>query len=403
MITRRFLLQSAAAAAAYSSQGFRPAWAANAPGITDTEIKIGQTMPYSGPLSAYGVIGRTEAAYFKMINEQGGVNGRKINLISLDDGYSPPKTVEQARRLVEQEQVAFLFQTLGTPTNVAIRQYLNDNKVPQLFVSTGAATFSDPQHFPWTIGFIPNYQTEARIYAKQILSTKPDGKIAVLYQNDDFGKDYLIGLKDGLGADHAGMVIKEVSYETSEPTVDSQIVTLQGSDADVFLIAASPKFAAQAIRKAYDIGWTPVRYMSYVSQSIVSVMRPAGVEKSKGVMTAIYGKDPSDARWKDDPDFKEYAAFIAKYMSPNDLIDSNAVYGFQLSATMVQVLKQCDADLSRENIMKQAANLKDFEPPMLLPGIKVNTSPTNYSPIRQMQLATFNGESWEQFGDVLSG
>ena len=263
--------------------------------------------------------------------------------------------------------------------------------------------FADPQHFPWTIGWQPNYQTEARIYCKHILSTKPDGKIAVLYQNDGFGKDYLIGLKDGLGADHAGMVIKEVSYETSEPTVDSQIVTLQSSGADVFLIVATPKFAAQAIRKAYDIGWMPVRYMSLVSQSIAAVMKPAGVEKSKGVITAIFGKDPTDARWKDDPGFKEYAAFIAKYMSPNDLIDANAVYGFGLGATMVQVLKQCANDLSRDNIMKQAANLKDLELPMLLPGIKVKTSPDNFSPIRQMQLATFNGESWEQFGDILSG
>jgi branched-chain amino acid transport system substrate-binding protein len=370
---------------------------------TDTEIKIGQTMPYSGPLSSYGVIGRAEAAYFKMINEQGGVNGRKLNLISLDDAYSPPKTVEQVRRLVEDEKVAFLFQTLGTPPNLAIRQYLNDNKVPQLFVSTGAATFSDPQHFPWTMGWQPNYQTEAKIFAEHILKTKPDAKIGALYQNDGFGKDYLIGLKDGLGADRSGMVIKEVSYETSEPTVDSQIVTLQGSGADLILIAATPKFAAQAIRKAYDIGWMPVRYMTDVSQSVAAVMKPAGPEKSKGVITAVYGKDPTDARWKDDLGFKEYAAFITKYMSPNDLIDASAVYGFGVGATMVQVLKQCDDDLSRENIMRQAANLKDLELPMLLPGIKVNTSPDNFSPIRQLQLAVFNGESWEQFGDILSG
>src|SRR5580658_4245708 len=257
MITRRFLLQSAAAAAAYSAQGFGAARAENAPGVTDTEIKIGQTMPYSGPVSAYGVIGRTEAAYFKMINEQGGVNGRKINLISLDDAYSPPKTVEQVRRLVEEEKVAFLFNTLGTPSNLAIRQYLNDNKVPQLFVATGAATFSDPKQFPWTMGWQPNYRTEAKIFGQHILKTKPDAKIGVLYQNDGFGKDYLIGLKEGLGPDHAGMLIKEVSYETSEPTVDSQIVTLQGSGADVVIFAATPKFAAQAIRKTYDLGWTP--------------------------------------------------------------------------------------------------------------------------------------------------
>ncbi len=400
MITRRTFLKSSAAAAALAA-GAGSAHADNAPGVTETEIKIGQTMPYSGPASAYGVIGRAGAAYFKMINEQGGINGRKINFISLDDAYSPPKTVEQVRRLVEDEKVAFLFNTLGTPPNLAIRQYLNDNKVPQLFIATGAATFSDPQHFPWTIGWQPNYQTEAKIFGKHILQTKPDAKIAALYQNDGFGKDYLIGLKEALGADHAGMIVKEASYETSEPTVDSQIVALQSSGADVFLIAATPKFAAQAIRKAFDIGWTPVRYMTDVSQSIASVMKPAGLEKSKGVITAVYGKDPTDARWKDDPGFKEYSAFIGKYMSPNDLIDASAVYGFGTGATMVQVLKQCGNDLSRENIMKQAANLKDLELPMALPGIKINTSPDNFSPIRQEALAKFNGESWEQFTEIL--
>jgi len=399
MFTRRSFLQSSAAAAAFAASA-SAARAENAPGVTDTEIKIGQTMPYSGPASAYGVIGRAETAYFKMINEQGGINGRKINLISLDDGYSPPKTVEQVRRLVEQEQVAFLFNTLGTPSNLAIRQYCNDNKVPQLFVATGAATFSDPKQFPWTMGWQPNYQTEANIFAQHILQTKPAAKIGLLYQNDGFGKDYLIGLKDGLGANHSGMVIKEASYETSEPTVDSQVVTLQGSDADVFLLAATPKFAAQAIRKAFDIGWSPARYVTDVSQSIASVMKPAGLDKSKGVITAVYGKDPTDARWKDDPGFKQYAAFIAKYMSPKDLIDSNAVFGFGAAATMIQVLKQCGNDLSRENVMKQAANLKDLELPMSLPGIKINTSPDNFSPIRQEALASFNGESWEQFGEL---
>src|SRR5271157_1999390 len=397
MITRRSFLQSTAAAAFAASAGSARA---ETPGVTDTEIKIGQTAPYSGPASSYGVIGRTEAAYFKMINEQGGVNGRKINLISLDDGYSPPKTVEQVRRLVEEEKVAFLFNTLGTPSNLAIRQYCNDNKVPQLFVATGAATFSDPKQFPWTMGWQPNYQTEANIFAQHILQTKPDAKIGVLYQNDGFGKDYLIGLKDGLGANHSGMVIKEASYETSEPTVDSQVVTLQGSGADVFLIAATPKFAAQAIRKAFDIGWTPVRYMTDVSQTIANVMKPAGLEKSKGVITAVYGKDPTDARWKDDAGFKEYSAFIAKYMSPADLIDANAVYGFGVTPTMVQVLKQCGNDLSRENVMRQAANLKDLVLPMTLPGVTINTSPDNFSPIRQEQLEMFNGRSWELFGEL---
>jgi branched-chain amino acid transport system substrate-binding protein len=394
-------LQSSAAAVAFTA-GASPSRAANAPGVTDTEIKIGQTMPYSGPASAYGVIGKADAAYFKMINDQGGVNGRKINLISLDDGYSPPKTVEQVRRLVEQEQVAFLFQTLGTPPNAAIRQYLNDNKVPQLFVATGAAIFGDPQHFPWTIGLQPNYQIEARIYAKHILATKPDAKIGVLYQNDGFGKDYLIGLKDVLGPDKASMIVKDASYETSEPTVDSQVVTLQGSGADILLIAATPKFAAQAIRKAFDIGWTPVRYVSNVSNSITSVMKPAGFEKAKGLITGNYNKDPNDPTWKDDAGYKEYAAFVAKYMSPVDLSDANTVNGFAASAVMVQVLKQCGNDLSRENIMKQALNLKDFQGAMVLPGIKVNTSADNYYPLRQLQLSTFNGVSWELFGNVIS-
>jgi branched-chain amino acid transport system substrate-binding protein len=402
MINRRTFLQSSAAAAAFAAR-VSSARADNAPGVTDAEIKIGQTMPYSGPASAYGVIGRTEAAYFKMINEQGGINGRKINLVSLDDGYSPPKTVEQVRRLVEQEQVAFLFNTLGTAPNVAIRQYLNDNKVPQLFVSTGASMFSDPKHFPWTMGFNPNYQTEAHIYGKYILATKPDAKISVLYQNDGFGKDYLIGLKEALGADRAGMIVKEASYETSEPTIDSQIVTLQGSGADLIVIGATPKFGAQAIRKTFDLGWTPVRIVSNVSSSVNAALKPAGLEKSKGLITATYGKDPNDPRWKDDPGLKAWKDFTTKYMSPTEFTDLNAVYGFGAAATMVQVLKQCGSDLSRENIMRQAANIKDLVLPMGLPGAAINTSPDNYSPIRQMQLSMFNGESWELFGDLLTG
>ena len=402
MINRRTFLQSSAAAAAFAAR-VSSARADNAPGVTDAEIKIGQTMPYSGPASAYGVIGRTEAAYFKMINEQGGINGRKINLVSLDDGYSPPKTVEQVRRLVEQEQVAFLFNTLGTAPNAAIRQYLNDNKVPQLFVSTGASIFSDPKHFPWTMGFNPNYQTEAHIYGKYILATKPDAKISVLYQNDGFGKDYLIGLKEALGADRAGMIVKEASYETSEPTIDSQIVTLQGSGADVIVIGATPKFGAQAIRKTFDLGWTPVRIISNVSSSVNAALKPAGLEKSKGLITATYGKDPNDPRWKDDPGLKAWKDFTTKYMSPTEFTDLNAVYGFGAAATMVQVLKQCGNDLSRENIMRQAANIKDLVLPMGLPGAAINTSPDNYSPIRQMQLSMFNGESWELFGDLLTG
>jgi branched-chain amino acid transport system substrate-binding protein len=402
MISRRSFLWASGISTVALASAWRLVFAANAPGITDSEIKIGQTMPYSGPASAYGVIGRTEAAYFKMINEKGGVNGRKLNFISLDDGYSPPKTVEQTRRLVEQDQVAFIFQSLGTPSNAAVRSYLNDNKVPQLFPSTGASMWNDPKNFPWTIGFNPSYQTEAHIYAKSILQNNPSAKIGVLYQDDGFGKDYLVGLKNALDANYAAIVIKEVSYEVSEPTVDSQIVTLQDSGADNFLVAATPKFAAQAIRKAYDIGWRPTRYLSYVSNSVATVLKPAGLEKSKGIISANFNKDPTDARWKDDAGYKEWAAFAAKYMTPTDLTDINGAYAFGAAATMVQVLKQCDNDLSRENIMRQAANLKDLELPMLLPGIKINTSPDNFSPIRQMQLATFNGESWILFGDLLS-
>jgi branched-chain amino acid transport system substrate-binding protein len=402
MITRRSFLQSSVAAAALATSA-GSARADNAPGVTDTEIKIGQTMPYSGPASAYGVIGRTEAAYFKMINEQGGVNGRKINLISLDDAYSPPKTVEQVRRLVEDEKVAFCFQTLGTAPNLAIRQYLNDNKVPQLFVSTGASVFSDPEHFPWTMGYNPNYQTEAHIYAKDILKTKPDGKIALLYQNDGFGKEYLKGLQDVLGADHAGMLVKTESYETSEPTVDSQIVTLQGSGADILIIAATPKFAAQAIRKSFDLGWNATRYLSNVSPSIATVLKPAGLDKSKGLITSAYVKDPTDETQKDDPGIKAWKDFCDKYMSQKEFIDVNATYAFGAAQVLIHVLKQCGADLSRENIMKQAASIKDFEVPVLLNGLTINTSPTNFSPIRQMQLARFDGESWRLFGDLIVG
>jgi branched-chain amino acid transport system substrate-binding protein len=402
MFTRRSFLQSGAAAAAFAARA-GSARAENAPGVTDTGIKIGQTMPYSGPLSAYGVIGRTDAAYFKMINEQGGVNGRKINLISLDDAYSPPKTVEQTRRLVEEEQVAFIFNSIGTPTNAAIRQYLNDNKVPQLFLESGASLFSDPQQFPWTMGYLPAYQTEAHIYAKHILATKPDAKIAVLYQNDSFGKDYLIGLRDVLGPDRAGMIVKEASYEVSEPTVDSQMVTLQGSGADVFLIAGVAKFAAQAIRKSFDLGWSAARYLAYVSQSLSAVLKPAGLDKSKGLISAGFVIDVNDPRLNEDPGLKQWKEFTAKYMSATEFADTNAARGFGEAATMVQVLKQCGDDLSRDNIMKQAANLKGFHPPMFFPGITVDTSPDNFRPIRRLQMVSFNGESWEPFGEMLSG
>ncbi len=403
MISRRRLLQTTAASAALIAAPSIRTWAASAPGITDKEIKIGQTMPYSGPASAYGTIGKAELAYFKMINEQGGINGRKINLMSLDDGYSPPKTVELVRRLVEQEGVAFTFQTLGTPCNSAIHKYMNDHKVPQLVVATGATKWADPKNFPWTIGWQPNYQTEAIIYSKDILANHPNAKVGVLYQNDDFGKDYLIGLKAGLGAKYGSMVVKEVSYEATDPTVDSQIVTLQGAGADTLVTAALPKLAAQAIRKAYDIGWKPLHYMTNVSISVASVLEPAGLEKSVGLISAGYEKDPTDPRWANDQGYKDWRAWMAKYYPDGSLSDLNNAYGYSVAMTLVQTLKQCGDDLSRENVMKQAASLKEMSLPMLLPGVKVATSATNFSPIKQMQLEKFDGKIWQLFGDVLSG
>jgi branched-chain amino acid transport system substrate-binding protein len=400
MISRRLFLQSAVGAACFPLMA-TAAKAADAPSVTGTEIKIGQTMPYSGPASAFGVIGRTEVAYFKMVNDQGGISGRKINLISLDDAYSPANTVEQVRRLVEHEQVALIFGSLGTPTNIAVRQYLNDNRTPQLFVASGASVFADPQHFPWTMGVLPSYQTEARIYAKHILATRPDAAIAVLYQNDGLGKDYLLGVKDVLGPDRAGNV-KAASYEVSEPTVDSQVIALQGSGADIFLIAATPKFAAQAIRKCSDIGWNPARYLSYVSASIASTLKPAGLDKSKGLITTAFAIDPTDSRYKDDPGMIAWKQFTSGYMSPAEFAEPNAVTGIFSAATMVQTLKQCGDDLSRENIMRQAANMKNFHAPMLLPGVNIDTSADQFRPIRQLQLRRFDGERWDLLGDVVS-
>jgi branched-chain amino acid transport system substrate-binding protein len=380
-----------------------PSLAGDIPGVTASEIKIGQTMPYSGNASAYGTIGRSELAYFKMINEEGGINGRKIDLISLDDGYSPPKTVEQVRRLAEQEGVAFFFNTLGTPPNTAIQKYLNDRKIPQLFVATGASKWGDPEHFHWTIGFQTDYRTEARIYGKYLLQNKPDAKIAVLYQNDDFGKDYLIGLKEVLGADKAKLVVQEASYEVSDTTIDSQVVSLQASGADTFVLAATPKFAAQAIRKVYDIGWKPLFIMSDVSASVGGVINPAGPEKAVGIITAAYLKDPVDPTWKDDPGMKQWRDFMAKYYPEGDVTDGFNVYGYTIGQALVQVLKQCGNDLSRENVMKQAANLHDLELPAFLPGIKANTSATDYYPVKQMKLQRWDGKSWDLFGDVISG
>ena len=371
------------------------------PGVTDTEIKIGQTMPYSGPASAYGAIGRAEMAYFQMVNEQGGINGRRIDFISLDDAYSPPKTVEQIRRLVEQEEVLFIFQSLGTPSNTAIHKYMNARKVPQLFVATGATKWGDPQNYPWTMGWQPNYQTESHLYAKFLLQKKPDARIAVLYQNDDYGKDYLKGFHDGLGKQAEKLIAKEVSYEVTDPTVDSQVVTLQASGADTLFIIATPKFAAQAIRKVYDVGWRPMTFLNNVSSSVAAVLQPAGLEKSVGLITALYLKDPTDPQWGNDPPMKTWLAWMKKYYPEGDVKDGLNVYGYAVAQTLVQSLKQCGDDLTQENVMRQAANLKNFEVPVLLPGISINTSPNDFYPIEQVQLARFDGKRWVLFGDVL--
>jgi branched-chain amino acid transport system substrate-binding protein len=373
------------------------------PGVSDTEIKIGNTVPYSGSASALGVIGKSEAAYFAMINEQGGVNGRKISLISRDDGYSPPKTVEQVRRLVEEDQVLLLFSTLGTPPNTAIRGYLNDNKVPHLFIATGADKWNDPKHYPWTIGWLPSYRLEARVYARYILKNLPDAKVAVLYQNDDFGKDYLIGLREGLGDRADKMIVAKQTYETTDPTVDSQVVALQGSGADVLLTAAIPKFAAQAIRKVYDIGWKPTHFLTYASSSVGLVMRPAGLEKGVGVISATCLKDPTDPQWQDTPEYKEWAAWMKKYNSSANITDIFTVDAYSRAQTMVAVLKASGDNLTRDSVMKQAASIHELKLPMLLPGITLSTSVDDYAPIKQMQLERFDGTTWRLFGEVISG
>ena len=371
------------------------------PGASDTEIKVGSTNPYSGPASAYGVIGRAEAAYFKMLNEQGGLNGRKINFISLDDGYSPPRTVEQVRKLVEEEQVLFLAGTLGTPTNTAIHKYINAKKVPHIFVNTGATKWGDPKNFPWTMGFNLNYQAEGRIYARYILENKPGAKIAILYQNDDYGKDYVKGLKDGLG-DRAGkMVVAEASYEVTDPSIDSQIVSLKASGADTFYNVTTPKFAAQAIRKVYDIGWRPLHILNNVSASVGSVLTPAGLEKSKGLITALYLKDPLDEQWQNDEDMKAYKAWFKKYYPEGDIRDSFNVSGYVIAYGVAYVLKQCGDELTRENVMKQMTSISGLEVPMMLPGVKWTTSPEDYFLIESGQLARFDGKEWKRFGRVI--
>ena len=371
-------------------------------GATDSEIKIGNVEAYSGPASAYGIIGKTEDAYFKMINDQGGINGRKINFISYDDGYSPPKTVEQIRKLIESDEVLLVFNALGTPTQTAVQKYQNAKKVPQLFVATGASKWNDPKDFPWTMGFQPSYRVEARIFAKYILKTKPDAKVAVFYQNDDFGKDYVLGLKEVFGDKSSSIIVAEESYETTEPSIDSHIVKLKGTGADVLVNISTPKFAAQAIKKIAELEWKPMHVMTDVSISIGAVMKPAGLEASEGVLSATYIKDASDPQWKDDEGMKKFMAFIDKYMPGANLADTNLVYGYAAAQTMIKVLQQCGDNLTRENVMKQAASLKDFTADTFLPGVKVNTSPTDFAPIEQLQMMQFRGGKWVMFGDVIS-
>ncbi len=369
------------------------------PGASDTEIKIGNIMPYSGPASAYGTIGKVEAAYFNKVNAEGGINGRKIKFVSLDDGYSPPKTVEQARKLVEEEEVLLIFNSLGTPTNSAIHKYMNQKKVPQLFVATGATKWGDPQHFPWTMGWQPNYQAEGKIYALHLLDTKPDGKVGILFQNDDYGKDYVKGFEDGLGDKAKTMIVAKVSYETSDPTIDSQMVTLKASGADVFFNVTTPKFAAQAIKKAAEIGWKPLHYLNNVSGSVGSVLTPAGLENSVGIITTQYAKDPTDPQWADDQGYKEWKAFMDKYYPDGNLKDASNVFGYGVAQTMVEVLKRCGDNLTRANVMKQAASL-DITLPMLLPGVNIKTSADDFYPIEREQLIRFNGKSYDRFGKV---
>jgi ABC-type branched-subunit amino acid transport system substrate-binding protein len=389
------LLAAALATSAHAQKKYDP-------GATDTEIKIGNIMPYSGPASAYATIGKTEAAYFNKLNAEGGINGRKINFISYDDGYSPPKAVEQARKLVESDEVLLIFNSLGTPSNSAIQKYMNARKVPQLFVSTGAAKWNDPKNFPWTMGWQPNYQTEARIYAAYILKELPGKTIGILYQNDDFGKDYVIGLRDGLGDQANKLILIESSYETAAPTVDSQVVQIKGANPDIFLNIATPKFAAQAIKKIAELNWHPVHFLTNVSGSIGSVMKPAGYENDQGILTTAYLKDPKDPTWKSDLAMNEWRAFMTKWYPEGDQDDAATVFAYGVAKGLQQVLKQCGDDLTRENVMKQAANL-NLEIGIYLPGTRIKTSPTDFAPLEQLQMMRFKGESWELFGPLMSG
>jgi branched-chain amino acid transport system substrate-binding protein len=372
------------------------------PGASDSEIKVGNIMPYSGPASAYGMIGKTEEAYFKMVNDNGGINGRKINFVTYDDGYSPPKAVEQARKLVESDEALLIFNALGTPSNSAIQKYMNAKKVPQLFVATGASKWNDPSQFPWTMGFQPSYRSEARIFAKYILQTKPDAKVAVFYQNDDFGKDYLAGLKDVFGDKAAKLIIAEESYEVAEPSIDSHLVKLKSTGADVLVDITTPKFAAQSIKKVGELGWRPLHLLTDVSVSIGAVMAPAGLDNSEGVMSAGYLKDITDDQWAKDEGMKKFSAFLDKYMPGTNRADLNLEYGYAAAQTMSHVLQQCGDTLTRECVMKQAASLRDYKPDTLVPGIRVNTSTTDFAPIEQLQMMRFKGGKWEMFGDVIS-
>jgi len=371
-------------------------------GATDTEIKIGQTVPFSGPASAYSSIGKTQAAYFKMLNEQGGINGRQINLIQYDDAYSPPKAVEQVRKLVESDEVLFTFQIVGTPSNAAVQKYLNAKKVPQLFAATGASKFTDPKNFPWTLGFNPNYQTEGRIYGQYILKNYPAAKIGILYQNDDLGRDYLTGIKAGLGDKAASMIVAEASYEVTDPTIDSQVLKIKDAGADLFFSATTPKQAAQAIKKIAEVGWHPVHIVDINATSVGAVLTPAGLEASKGLISTNYGKDPGDPQWKDDPGLKRYFAFMDKYYPEGDKLNTVNTYGYSTAELLVQILHQCGDDLTRENIMRQATNLKNFTASLALPGMTISTSPTDYRINKQMQMMKFNGERWELFGPIIA-
>jgi len=401
-ITRRSILAMAPSAIALAALPAR-AEKKYGPGVTDTEIKIGNTCFYSGPASSYGTIGKAETAYFKMLNDEGGVNGRKITFLSYDDAYSPPKTVEQTRKLVEQDGVLLMLNPLGTPTNTAIQHYLNQKKVPQLFAATGATKWDDSKHFPWTMGWQPNYQMEGRAYAAYTLEHKPDGKVGVLYQNDDFGKDYLKGVKDGLGDKAKSMIVVEASYETTDPTIDSQIIGMKAAGVDVFVNTAIPKFAAQAIRKAVELEWKPLHILSGIGNSVAGTLKPAGLQNAAGIISDFFLKDPTDPQWKDDQGYKDWLTFMDKYYPEGDKTDGYNVVGPAFAQTFVQVLKQCGDDLTRENIMKEAANLHNFRVPMLLPGITINTSPTDFAPIKQIQMARFDGERWQLFGPLISG